>query len=157
MANTTAKTEEEFRLGVIPRAEISLATSRIAKEKATQANTKEFAGFEFEEAVSVLTVLKNLETPTPEIEAKQQETLDQIETLPAGAEFDKAYIKAQLENHEELYALADDYLNNSDAETNDPAEQQGRNLATLSRAVFKEHVLICKRISGELQNQSATA
>ena len=157
MANTTAKTEEEFRLGVIPRAEISLATSRIAKEKATQANTKEFAGFEFEEAVAVLTVLKNLKTPTPAIEAKQQETLDKIETTTPGADFDKAYIKAQLENHEELYALADDYLNNSDANTTDPAEQQGRNLATLSRAVFKEHVLICKRISSELQGQTANA
>lgn len=157
MANTTAKTEEEFRLGVIPRAEISLATSRIAKEKATQANTKEFARFEFEEAVAVLTVLKNLETPTPAIDAKQQETLNKIETTAPGADFDKAYIKAQLENHEELYELADNYLNNSHADTTDPAEQQGRNLATLSRAVFKEHVLICKRISGELQGQTANA
>lgn len=157
MANTTATTEEEFRLGVIPRAEISLATSRIAKEKATQANTKEFAGFEFEEAVAVLTVLKNLETPTPEIEPEQQTTLNQIETAQPGAEFDRAYIAAQLKNHEELYELADNYLNNSDAATSDPAEQQGRNLATLSRAVFKEHVLICKRISGELQGQSANA
>jgi len=157
MANTTATTEEEFRMGVIPRAEISLATSRIAKDKATQANTKEFAGFEFEEAVAVLTVLKNLETPTPAIEPKQQETLDKIETTPPGADFDKAYIKAQLENHEELYELADNYLNNSDADTTDPAEQQGRNLATLSRAVFKEHVLICKRIASELQGQTANA
>ncbi len=157
MANTTAITEEEFRLGVIPRAEISLATSRIAKEKATQTNTKEFAGFEYDEAVAVLTVLKNLKTLTPEMEAKQQETLDKLETAAPGDEFDKAYIKAQLENHEELYELADNYLNNSDPETNEPAEQQGRNLATLSRATFKEHVLICKRISGELQSQAAAA
>lgn len=157
MANTTATTEEEFRLGVIPRAEISLATSRIAKEKATQANTKEFAGFEYEEAVAVLTVLRDLKTPVPAIEAKQAETMQKIETTAPGAEFDQVYIKAQLENHEELYALADDYLNNSDPATADPAEQQGRHLATLSRAVFKEHVLICKRISGELQGQSASA
>lgn len=157
MAKTTATTEEEFRLGVIPRAEISLATSRIAKEKATQANTKEFAGFEFEEAVAVLTVLRDLKTPVPEMEAKQAETLNKIETLAPGAEFDKEYIAAQLENHEELYELADDYLNNSDPETDDPAEQQGRHLATLSRAVFKEHVLICKRISGELQGHPASA
>lgn len=104
-----------------------------------------------------MTVLKNLETPTPAIESKQQETLNKIETTPAGAEFDKAYIQAQLENHEELYELADNYLNNSDPETSDPAEQQGRNLATLSRATFKEHVLICKRIAGELQGQKASA
>jgi putative membrane protein len=151
MANTTVTTEEEFRLGVIPRAEISLATSRIAKEKATQANTKEFAGFEYEEAIAVLTVLRDLKTPVPAIEAKQAETMQKIETTAPGAEFDQAYIKVQLENHEELYALADDYLNNSDPATTDPAEQQGRHLATLSRATFKEHVLICKRISGELQ------
>lgn len=155
--NTTASNEEEFRMGVMPRAELSLATSRIARERATQANAKEFAGFEFDEAVAVLSVLKSLETPTIILDEKAEGTLNEIETASQGAAFDRAYIAAQLKNHEELYELADNYLRNASADESDDAEMQGRRLATLARATFKEHVLICTRISQELQGQTATA
>ncbi len=155
--NTSASNEEEFRMGVMPRAELSLATSRIAKERATQANTKEFAGFEFEEAVAVLSVLKSLKTPTIVLNAKAEGTLNEIETASQGAAFDRAYIAAQLKNHEELYELADNYLTNAPVDESDDAEMQGRRLATLARATFKEHVLICTRISRELQGQTMSA
>lgn len=150
MPTKSPRTEEEFRLAVIPLAELSLTTSKTATERATQANTKEFAGFELTEAVAVVTVLKDLGTPVPSMDAKAQATLDKIETAAKGAAFDKAYITAQLENHELLRDIAESYLSNSDADTSDKAEQQGRHLATLALATFKEHVAICKRISGEL-------
>ena len=155
--NTTASNEEEFRMGVMPRAELSLATSRIAKEKAMQANTAEFAGFEFEEAVAVISVLKSLETPVPSVSQTAQQTLDQMENTAPGAEFDRAYIAAQLKNHEELFELADNYLTGAPVDESDDAEMQGRRLATLARATFKEHVLICKRISQELHGQTTSA
>jgi|GEM_PF-671050 len=144
-----AATEKDFRQGVIGPAELSLATSQIAVDKASNKNAKEFAGFELEEAIAVTTVLKDLGTPVPPMDAKAQTTFDKIKNVKAGVEFDKAYIKAQLENHEFLRDLATDYLKNA-AGKNTPAESQGRHLATLSLAVFKEHVAITKRIVGEL-------
>ena len=144
-----AKNEKEFRMGVIGPAELSLVTSQIAVQKATQKNAKEFAGFELEEAIAVTTILKELGTPVPQMDAKAKMTLEKIKSAAAGNDFDKAYISAQLENHEFLRDLAQNYLNNS-KNLKTPAESHTRHLATLALAVFKEHVAITKRILSEL-------
>ena len=144
-----AANEKEFREGVIGPAQLSLLTSQIAVDKATNRNAKEFAGFELTEAIAVLEVLKDLNTPIPAFDAEAQATLTKIQTTPAGLEFDKAYIQAQLKNHEFLRDLAMDYLQNAAGKT-EPAEKEGRHLATLSLAVYKEHVAITRRILTEL-------
>ena len=144
----TAATEKEFRQGVIGPAELSLVTSQIAVNKATNKYAKEFAGFELEEAKAVTSVLKDLGTPVPAMNAKAQATLTKIKTA-TGAAFDKAYIQAQLENHEFLRDLAQNYLKNSMGKTS-PAESQTRHLATLALAVFKENVALTKQILGQL-------
>jgi predicted outer membrane protein len=143
-----AANEKEFRMKVIGPAELSLATSQIAVGKATNKNAKEFAGFELGEAIAVTGVLKDLGTPVPPMDAKAKATLEKIKSTPAGPEFDKAYIKAQLENHEFLRDLAQNYI--SKGKMAGAAENQGRHLATLSLAVFKEHVAITSRILKEL-------
>ena len=73
------------------------------------------------------------------------------QNAPAGPEFDKAYIAAQLENHEELRDLTQAYLGHPAPPKSNMAESQGRHLGTLSLATFKEHVAITQRISEELQ------
>src|ERR1700761_746460 len=55
-----AANEKDFRMGVIGPAELSLATSQIAVNKATNKNAKEVAGFELTEAIAVTGVLKDL-------------------------------------------------------------------------------------------------
>ncbi|MBD2702624.1 DUF4142 domain-containing protein [Spirosoma sp. BT702] len=142
--STQAATEKEFRQGVIGPAQLSLVTSQIAVSKATNKYAKEFAGFELEEAKAVTSVLKDLGTPVPAMNAKAQATLTKIKTA-TGAAFDKAYIQAQLENHEFLRDLAQNYLKNSVGKTS-PAESHTRHLATLALAVFKEHVALTKQI-----------
>ncbi|RYE27371.1 MAG: DUF4142 domain-containing protein [Sphingobacteriaceae bacterium] len=144
----TAASEKEFRMKVLGPAELSLATSQIAVGKATQKNAKEFAGFELTEAIAVTGVLKDLGTPVPAMDAKAKATLAKIKTTPAGSAFDKAYIGAQLENHEFLRDLAQDYLGKG--KMSGAAEAQTRHLATLALAVFKEHVAITTRILHEL-------
>ena len=143
--------EELFRRGVIGPAELSLVTSQLAVDKATNKNAKEFAGFELTEAIAVTSVLKELGTPVPAPDAKAQATLEKLKSAATGAAFDQAYITAQLENHEFLRDHAADYLQRSAGSKNSPAEQQGQHLATLALATFKEHVAITKRISGELK------
>ena len=142
--------EELFRKGVIGPAELSLAASKLAVDKATNANAKEFAGFELTEAIAVTTVLKELGTPVPQPDAKAKETLELLTSTAVGPEFDKAFIKAQLENHEFLRDHAEAFLKDYPSKS-DTGEHQGQHLAQLALATFKEHVAICKRISGELQ------
>ncbi len=145
------RTAKQFAMGVIGPAELSRITSQIAMERATNPMAKEFAGFEYTEAVAVTTVLKELGTPVPPMDAKAQATLEKIKAAPNGVAFDRAYITAQYENHEFLRDIATAYLRNSPAGTTEMAEKQGQHLATLALATFKEHVAITKRISGELQ------
>ncbi len=138
-------------MGVIGPAELSLVTSQIAVDRATKPDAREFAGFELTEAIAVTTVLKELGTPVPPMSPKAQATLAKIKSASAGGQFDQAYIDAQYENHVFLRDLATAYLANSSAPTTDMAELQGRHLATLALATFKEHTLITRRIAAELR------
>ncbi len=138
-----AISEADFRKGVIGPAMLSLATSQIAVDKATSPAALEFANFELREAIGVTTVLKELKTPVPPMSAAAKATLAKIKSTPKGAEFDKAYMTAQLANHEFLRDLANSYLANSKNHTS-MAEMHGRHLAMLTLATFKEHVVHCK-------------
>lgn len=149
MAKPNAKTEKDFRMGLIGPAMLSLLTSQIAVDKATNAAAKEFANFELREAIGVTAVLKSLNTPVPPMDAMSRNILNQIKTAPKGAAFDKAYIKAQLANHEFLRDLATSYLANSSS-SKGMAEMHVRNLATITLGAFKEHVVHCKNIKRAL-------
>ncbi len=145
------RTNQQFTMGVIGPAMLSLATSQIAVDRARKADAREFAGFELTEAIAVTTVLKQLGTSVPPMDAKAQATLETIRSAPAGQAFDRAYIDAQYENHVFLRDLATAYLANSPADTTDMGEMHGRHLATLALATFKEHTMITQRIAAELR------
>ena len=144
------KTAAQYFTGVLGPAELSLSTSQVAVEKATQKNAHEFAGFELGEAITVNMVLKDIGATAPAMDPKGMAIVEKIKTTGKGENFDLAYIAFQLENHEFLRDLADGYLHNS-AGSSDPMEKHGRHLAMLMLAVFKEHVAICKRIHAELK------
>ena len=145
------RTAQQFMMGVIGPAHLSLVTSQIAVDRARKADAHEFAGFELTEAIAVTTVLKQLGTPTPPMDAKAQATFDKIRAAAPGPAFDRAYIDAQYENHVFLRDLASAYLANSPANSDDMAEMHGRHLATLALATFKEHTMITQRIARELR------
>ena len=149
MPTPNPKNEKEFRVGVFGPATLSLLTSEIAVDKTTDAAAKEFSNFELREAIGVTTILKNLHTPQPPMDAMAKATLDKIKSTGAGAEFDKTYIKAQLENHEFLRDLTVAYLRNTDGQTSMP-EMQTRQLAILALGTFKEHVVHTKNILAAL-------
>ncbi|WP_295817455.1 twin-arginine translocation signal domain-containing protein [uncultured Deinococcus sp.] len=143
--------EKTFRMGVIGPAELSLITSQIAVARATNANAREFARFELREAIAVTTVLKELKTPVPPMDAKARATLARIQSAPDGKDFDTVYIMAQHDNHVFLQQLATAYLANTTPNEPTFPEQQGRHLATLALNQFTEHVELTARILKELQ------
>ena len=144
------KTAMQYFGAVLPRAELSLATCQTGVEKTTHKDAREFAGFEFGEAITVNMVLKDLGAMAPAMDPNAMATLDKVRKAAKGEAFDRAFIAFQLENHEYLRDLADAYLHNT-AGSSDPMEKHGRHLASLMLAVFKEHTAICKRISSELK------
>ena len=147
-------TEKDFRMGVVGPATLSRIVSQLAVLRATQANAQEFARFELREAIAVTTVLRELKTPTPPMDAKAKATLAMIQGAAPGREFDVAYITAQYDNHVFLRDLATAYLKNTTPAEPTFAEQQGRHLATLALNQFTEHVELTARILKELQAQA---
>lgn len=145
MPTPNARTERDFRTMLIGPAMLSLQASQLAVTNATNAEAKEFANFELREAIAVTTVLRELKTPAPPMDAMARATLQKIQTAARGAAFDTAYITAQRDNHEFLRDLAEGYLRNSAGATSLP-ELHGRHLATLALATFKEHVVHTKNI-----------
>lgn len=150
MSLPNAMNEAQFRMGVIGPATLSRVTSEMAVDKASNAHAKEFANFELREAIAITTVLANLHTPVPPMDATAKATLEKIQKASAGAEFDMAYMQAQLENHEFLRDLTTEYLKKSSSATS-MIEMNGRNLAIVALATFTEHVQICKDILAELK------
>ena len=151
MGPADVKMAPQFYSAVLPRAEMSLSTSQLGVEHATNRNAHEFAGFELAEAITVNMVLKDILTSVPPLDkSAEMAVAEKMKGMAKGSGFDRAYIAFQLENHEYLRDLADAYLANSAGAT-DPAEKQGRHLGALMLGVFKEHVAICKRISAELK------
>ena len=59
------RTHQQFEMGVIGPAQLSLVTSQIAVDRARKADAREFAGFELTEAIAVTTVLKQLGNSVP--------------------------------------------------------------------------------------------
>ena len=149
MARPNAMTAKQFYMGVIGPATLSKITSEIAVDKASNPHAKEFANFELREAIAVTTVLTEMGIPTPPMNATGRVILAKLKSSD-GPAFDKAYIMAQLSNHEFLRDLASTYLANSSGHTG-MEEMHGRHLALLTLNEFKEHVVLTKNISAELQ------
>jgi predicted outer membrane protein len=141
----SAATAAQFYAGVIGPATLSVDASRLAVEKAADADTRQFANFELREAIAVTAVLGSLNVPVPPINSGGQALLDKLQTTASGTDFDKTYIVAELANHEFLRDLAESYLKNATGSAG-TEEQYGRRVATLVLTAFKEHVVLSKNI-----------
>jgi len=138
---------QDFLVGVMPRALLSIQASQLAVHKAIQNNAREFAGFELMEAITVVKVLRELGIAQSPPDKEGEAFIETLKTA-SGPGFDKLYMHAELSNHEFLRDLASQYLQN---ENNIPtAEQEIKHIATIALFAFKEHVGMCKRIYGEV-------
>ncbi|HVU57275.1 MAG TPA: DUF4142 domain-containing protein [Puia sp.] len=137
---------KEFRDGVMPRAQLSMLASKIAVEKASQANAKEFAGWELMEAIAVIDFLKDLGTGVPDVGKDARDFIAKLHSLD-GKAFDIEYMKAEQSNHEWLRDLAQNYLGSSDVKS---SGGETYHLARVAVFAFTEHVGLSKKINAEL-------
>jgi putative membrane protein len=130
---------------------LSLALSRIAAPKVKHPMLKQFAGFEIAEQETIADILKSMMmpggTPTGTVKAPTdaelagnldptgRTTLEKMRAMKAGQEFDRAYIKAQIEGHQKLLEIQEAYL-----AAPDNADQT--NVAKLARGMIREHLAL---------------
>ncbi|HEY1245143.1 MAG TPA: DUF4142 domain-containing protein [Hyphomicrobiaceae bacterium] len=148
---SNVRTVQQYAAQAIGRAELARAASQIAMEKATRPDVRELAGYELMEAKAVISVLRELGAPAPQMGPDARSALDMITNSSKGNAFDRIYITAQCENHAFLRDLTAAYLENSDPRPSDPQERQGRQLATVVLCTFTEHAAIANRISREIR------
>jgi putative membrane protein len=148
---SSVRNVQQYAAQAINRAELSRAASEAAMEKATRPDVRELAGYELMEAKAVISILRELGMPAPQMGPDAKGVLDMITSSSKGPAFDRAYITAQCENHGYLRDLTAAYLENSDPRTSDERERQGRQLATLALCSFTEHAAVANRISREIR------
>jgi putative membrane protein len=129
---------------------LSLMLSRIAQAKANHLRLKQFVEFEIAEQETVADVLKALETnvaPTGSIkaptdaevmqnlDAEGKAAVEKLRNLRAGAEFDREYIRYEVEGHRKLLDTQEAYLKS-------PDNLDETNVAKLARGMIKEHLTL---------------
>ena len=140
---------------------LSLETSKIAQQSATNPKVKQFANFEVAEQETVSDIIKSMTTdtdgkakyPAPRGGARSgnaaapqtsptTETAASIKTLQGlkGEQFEAEYVKMQVAGHQRLLAIQEEYL----AKGKDPETIA---VAKLTRGMIKEHLLLLGDLS----------
>ncbi len=138
---------------------LSLATSRIALTKAKAAPVKQFADFETAEQNTIADILKSRMMPdlkpmgevkppndaelAMNIDQKGKDLLQKMRVMKGGVDFDRDYVKAQIEGHRDLLGIQEDYLKVAD-------DADDTNIAKLARGMIKEHLVLLGAIEKKM-------
>jgi putative membrane protein len=148
--------ETQYITSTLKAGSLSLATSRLALKQAQEPKLKEFAQFEVAEQETVADVLKSLQSGSvsgsvkPPSDSELQQNLDQegqqllrsLQSAQAGATFDRDYLKAQVDGHNKLLRIQEDYLKSG-------RDLGAVNTAKLARGQIKEHLQLLADIQGQ--------
>lgn len=113
---------------------ITLQTATLALEKGHSAKVKEFATFEHDEQTTVAEIIKSMNMPLGEPDPQMTASVTKLKGL-SGVAFDKAFVAGQIEGHEMLLKIQEDYL------------KVGKDLPTIAvtklvRGMVKEHLVL---------------
>jgi putative membrane protein len=114
---------------------VALQTSEIALKKAQNAKVKEFAQFEYDEQTTIAQILSAMD-PSMGQARPDAKSADMIQRLNGmnGAQFDKAYVMGQIEGHQTLLAIQEDYIKAG-------SNREHVAIAKLARGMIKEHLV----------------
>lgn len=130
---------------------LSLVVSRIAAGKVKHPAVKQFTSFEIAEQETIADILKGMMMPgaaplgtvNPPTDAELMGNIDpagkavveKMRAMKAGPDFDRAYVKAQIEGHRKLLEIQETYLTK-------PDNTDETNVAKLARGMIKEHLAL---------------
>ena len=150
-APTTPIDADEYKRLTLAAGTLAKQTSELALQKAANPKVKQFAGFEVAEQTAIAQVLTNQLNPPPApLGDKHAAVLKELQGA-SGAEFDKAYVKAQVEGHAELLAIQDAYtLGRSQGAAAMLSDDTAR-IATVAKAAIQTHLTMLKELNDALR------
>jgi putative membrane protein len=143
--------QQTLQLGMV-----ALETSRIAQQKAQNANLKQFATFEVQEQTTISEVLQSMMDPSAtaatsaqasgtaatgsaggmQMPADARQMAQKLQSAQAGAEFDREYLQGQIQGHRDLLQVQERYLSSN------PQNREHMNVAKMARTQIREHIAL---------------
>jgi putative membrane protein len=108
---------------------VALETSKLAQNSAKDDWVRRFANYEVAEQTTIADVLKSMGMKPP----KSDEAVQMVDKLKNSSNFDADYLAAQLDGHQKLLKIQEDYI-----QGNNDAMHVG--IPKLARTQIKEHI-----------------
>lgn len=151
--------QETMRLGMV-----ALETSRVALQKAQNAELKGFARFEAEEQEGLAEVLRSMMEPQatastgqaatvsspqsgstmPAMDAQGQQMLQRLQQA-SGSDFDKMYLEGQLQGHRDLLQAQERYISST------TRNREHTNVAKLAAGRIREHIAVLESLQQKMR------
>jgi putative membrane protein len=153
--------QQTMQLGMV-----ALETSRIAQQKAQNADLKRFATFEVQEQTTLSEVLHSMMEPTAtsatgaasgtsapamQMDAQSREMIQRLQNTQAGEAFDRQYLQGQMEGHSGLLQVQTQYLQSN------PQNREHVNVAKMARGMITEHIALLEEIQTKMKCTSCEA
>jgi len=149
--------QQTMQLGMV-----ALETSRIAQQKAQNADLKQFATFEVQEQTTISEVLQSMMDPAAtaatsaqaggttgatgmQMPAEARQMVQKLQSAQAGAEFDREYLQGQMQGHRELLQVQERYLSSN------PQNREHMNVAKMARTQIREHIALLEDMQQKIR------
>jgi predicted outer membrane protein len=139
---------------------VSLQQSNFALSKAQNPRLKQFADFEIGEQNLMTDIMHSFADPAatasttagaqqsastaPELPQKDAAAMERMSRAQPGPAFDKEYVAMQIQGHQELLVLQENFLKNASS------NREMTNVARLARGQIQEHLAMLQNIQKEL-------
>ena len=160
MGQEQSQADRQYVQKALALGTVSLQQSNFALTKAQNPRVKQFAEFEVGEQNLLADIMHSFADPNatasttrgaqaaastaPELPAKDAQAMERLSKASGGAAFDKDYVTLQIQGHQELLKLQDDYLKQGSG------NRETTNVAKLARGQIQEHLAMLQDIQKEL-------
>ena len=142
---------DEYKRLTLAAGSLAKQSSELAAQKAGNAKVKQFAEFEIAEQTAIAQALTSQQKPgNAALDDKQAAMLKDLQGA-SGANFDKAYIAAQIEGHSQLLGIQQSFLDGKGQETASLLTSDTAHIATLATAVINMHLIMLKELHDTLR------
>ncbi len=150
-APTTPIGADDYRRMTLMAGALAKQSSELAAQKAGNPKVKQFAGFEVAEQTAIAQALTSQQKPAaPALDDKGTAALKSLQGA-SGADFDKAYIAAQIDGHSELLGIQDAFLQGKGQDSASLLGSDTAHVATLAKAVIEMHLAMLKDLNDMLR------
>jgi putative membrane protein len=150
-APLTAIGADEYKSRTLMAGTLSKQASELALQKASNPKVKQFANLEAMEQTAMAQVLTLQVSPPPaRLDERHAAVLKELQGA-SGADFDKAYVKAQVEGHAELLTIQDAHTIGRGQDTAAMLANDTARIATLAKAAIQTHLTMLKELNDVLR------